>query len=425
MKKVLFVVGSFSFIITCLSFIYEPKDEDWGFFAHKRINRLATTTLPPNLIIFYKKNIEFVTEHATDPDKRRYAVRPEGARHFIDMDHWGKPPFVELPRKFVDAMAQYTEMYVVDNQSDTIKLYEHKDISVRQKSLFIKSAGIKKIFKKDSITFNVFAYRSFVFNHILTNFYEDKPLEIVPDSFAVFLRSQGLSLPFCQNVFGVDKFTDFGIVPYHLQVMQNRLTKAFKEKDAAKILRLSAEIGHYIGDAHVPLHTTENYNGQLTNQVGIHGFWESRLPELFADIEYDFFVGKAAYIENFEEMVWKTVLDSHACLDSVFAIEKNLNQFFPRDQQFCFDDRLGATVRTQCRDYARAYHTRLDGQVEARMRAAILMVGSAWATAWVDAGQPDMSALGVYVETEAEKKAQAELETSKQNGVIKGRSHDD
>ncbi|MBL0103970.1 MAG: hypothetical protein IPP51_09590 [Bacteroidetes bacterium] len=44
------------------------------------------------------------------------------------------------------------------------------------------------------------------------------------------------------------------------------------------ILYYSANIGHYVADAHVPLHCTENYNGQMTGQSGIHGFWESRLP---------------------------------------------------------------------------------------------------------------------------------------------------
>ena len=38
-----------------------------------------------------------------------------------------------------------------------------------------------------------------------------------------------------------------------------KLTKAFQNKDIERILKYSAEIGHYIGDAHVPLHTTENY----------------------------------------------------------------------------------------------------------------------------------------------------------------------
>jgi hypothetical protein len=37
--------------------------------------------------------------------------------------------------------------------------------------------------------------------------------------------------------------------------------------------------------------------GNLTNQVGIHGFWESRLPELFYE-QYDFYVGPATYLPN-------------------------------------------------------------------------------------------------------------------------------
>ena len=36
------------------------------------------------------------------------------------------------------------------------------------------------------------------------------------------------------------------------------------------------------------------------------------------------------------------------------------------------------------------YHEKLNGMVERRMRAAILMVASVWYTAWVDAGQPDL-----------------------------------
>ena len=80
--------------------------------------------------------------------------------------------------------------------------------------------------------------------------------------------------------------------------MLYRLTDAFKEKNQAKILKYSAEIGHYIADAHVPLHASSNHNGQLTDQKGIHGFWESRIPELLADKEWDFFIGKAEYIKN-------------------------------------------------------------------------------------------------------------------------------
>ena len=92
-----------------------------------------------------------------------------------------------------------------------------------------------------------------------------------------------------------------------------------------RILRISAEIGHYIGDAHVPLHTTENYNGQLTGQEGIHAFWESRLPEMFSD-DFDFFVGRATYIANPQSAAWEAVKTSHEAVDSVLNEEKKLSE---------------------------------------------------------------------------------------------------
>src|SRR5690606_36611644 len=118
---------------------------------------------------------------------------------------------------------------------------------------------------------------------------------------------------------------------------------------------------------HVPLHTTKNYNGQLTGQLSIHAFWESRIPELFADAQYDYFVGKAQYIENPDEFFWNIVLSSNALVDSVLLIEKDLSKSFAEDQQFCFDLRGDITIRTQCRAYAEAYHNRMKGMLESRM----------------------------------------------------------
>src|SRR5690606_37925329 len=70
-----------------------------------------------------------------------------------------------------------------------------------------------------------------------------------------------------------------GIVPWQVYFTYQKLVRAFREQDNDAIIRHSADLGHYVSDAHVPLHTTRNYNGQFTGQIGIHAFWESRLPE--------------------------------------------------------------------------------------------------------------------------------------------------
>ena len=183
-----------------LNLICYEKSYGWGFWAHAKINGMAVFTLPPEMIGFYKENFDYITLHATDPDKLRYVDATEAPHHFINLEHYGKYPYAELPHDW--------------------------------------DAAVKK--------------------------------------------------------FSIDTLDKYGVVPWQVQVVLKRLTAAFREGSKYKILKYSSFIGHYIADANVPLHCTINYNGQLTNQNGIHAFWESRIPELFGDT-YDYFVGKSFF----------------------------------------------------------------------------------------------------------------------------------
>lgn len=388
--------------------------ERWGFFGHRRINRMAVFTLPPEMIGFYKKNIEFVTEHAVDPDKRRYAAKHEAVRHYIDIDHWGEYPFPEVPRDWTEALMKFTEVGMATAGGDTLRLERDTVNGKVRATLNYRGEVISAPYAT--------AYRDFFGRHIKPQYYEDNWAIDCDTLGGLFGLAPG-SLD-CLSAYAVDHFSGYGIVPYHLLQMQYRLTEAFRQKDLGLILRLSAEMGHYIADAHVPLHTTENYNGQLTGQEGIHAFWESRLPELFADETYDFFVGRAEYIDDPQEFFWEAVLASHRLLDSVLLVEKSLSAEFPEDKQYCYEERLGLTIRTQCRDYAAAYHRRLSGMVEERMRASVHAVGSSWYTAWVDAGQPLLPAFGRYEPTVAERQEWEELQRQAQGGEAKGRAHE-
>lgn len=271
----------------------------WGFFGHQRINYLSVFMLPPEMMVLYKKNIVFLSEHAVDPDKRRYAVKDEGPRHYIDIDKYGTYPYPELPRKWDDAVAK----------------------------------------------------------------------------------------------FGEDSVKENGIVPWHVQTMLYRLTEAFKAKDFSRIMKNSAEIGHYISDAHVPLHASSNHNGQYSNQKGIHGFWESRVPELLADKSFDFFIGKAQYIKNPGEFIWERVLQSAAAADTVLRVEKELTAQFSEDQKYSFEERNGVVIRQYSTAFTTAFDAALSGMVERRMRQSIQATASFWYTAWINAGQPDLKGM--------------------------------
>ncbi|MBX9852354.1 MAG: hypothetical protein K2X86_11435 [Cytophagaceae bacterium] len=270
----------------------------WGFFAHEHINRLAVFTLPAEMAGFYKEHLEFITEAAVLPDKRRYVVKNEGPRHFIDLDIYEDSSGITLPQDWKRAVEKY----------------------------------------------------------------------------------------------GEDSLMKHGVLPWHLYLMKYELTQAFKNKNPDAILKLSAEIGHYLGDAHVPLHTCSNYNGQFTNQHGIHGLWESRLPELYFE-SFDFFVGPAMYISNTREEFWSVVFRSQTMVDSVLKFEKSLSEEFSSDLKYSFEERGGTMVRTYSKDFCNTYHLMLAGQVERQMRASVKMIGNIWYTCWVDAGQPDLKDL--------------------------------
>jgi hypothetical protein len=357
------------------------KVDMWGFFGHRLINRMAVFTLPPELFGFYKKHIEYMTEHAVDPDKRRYATRHEGPRHFIDIDKWDKIPFSNVPRDFEEAIIKHCRIRLISGRDS---LYFDKLITGDSVMLTMNYMGGIRL----SVDYPTFVkYWKKVIKPL---YYEDEWRLSGYDFDELFGTTY-----FQKNKVDIlieDHFSEQGIVPYQIEMHLTKLTYAFEKKDLQSILRLSAEFGHYIADAHVPLHTTENYNGQLTNQVGIHAFWESAIPEMFAEKEFDFFVGKAEYIENPKDYIWQIITKAHSHLDSVLAIELRLSKTFDSDKQFCYDERLGRTVRMQCREYVEAYMRAMGNMVEEQMRSSIIAVGSLIYTAWVNAGQPVLDA---------------------------------
>lgn len=392
-------------ILFIFSFTYPVCDDVWGFYGHRLINRMAVFTLPPELIGFYKENIDYITEHSVDPDKRRYATRHEGVRHYIDIDHWDKIPFSNVPRDFEEAIIKHCRVKLIFGV-DTV----YFDKLIAKDSIFLTTSFLNGI--KLGIDYPTFVE---YWKKVIKPFYYEDEWRLSGYDLDELFNTSYFQLNKI-DVLIEDHFSEHGIVPYHLEATLAKLTKAFENKDKTNILRISAEFGHYISDAHVPLHTTINYNGQLTDQVGIHAFWESRVPELFAEKEYDFFVGKADYIENPNEYVWNIIIKAHSYLDSVLLVEKRLSLTFDSDKQFCYDERLGQTIRIQCPEYASAYTKALGSMVEDQMRSSIHAVGSLIYTAWVNAGQPALE--------ENEPKLQIQEEVIIPDTKVKARPHD-
>ncbi|HEY4323134.1 MAG TPA: zinc dependent phospholipase C family protein [Mucilaginibacter sp.] len=192
--------------------------------------------------------------------------------------------------------------------------------------------------------------------------------------------------------YSADTLDKYGTLPWTIQYSYYKLVRAFKDHDTVAILNHSANLGHYLADAHVPLHLTQNYDGQQTNQAGIHALWESRIPALFSD-HYNFYVGKARYIENPLAEAFKICRSSFKEVDTVLRFERILAKSFSSSKKYELVKHGTKTVKDYSASYAAAYQKMLNGMVQRRMRSAILAIGSYWYSAWVDAGQPDLDKL--------------------------------
>ena len=301
----------------------------WGFFGHEKVNRMAVFTLPPEMIGFYKKNLEYITKASVNPDRRRYSVKEEAPRHYIDVEDYGDSALDRLPKYWRDAVI----------------------------------------------------------------------------------------------LIGEDTLYSRGIVPWHIVTMFHRLRESFQLNSPDEILRNSAELGHYVADANVPLHTTSNHNGQQSGQIGIHAFWESRLPELFSD-QYNFFTGRASYIADPQQAAWEAVRHAHALLDSVLNAERLLTASHG-SAKFNYETKGKQTVRVYSIMFSRLYHEQLANMVERQLCASIKLTGDLWYTAWVDAGQPDLNRLIHYRPTEAELKLRKEELVKWKEKNFGAREHDE
>jgi hypothetical protein len=184
-----------------------------------------------------------------------------------------------------------------------------------------------------------------------------------------------------------DSLVKHGIVPWHIPVLYEQLKYALVRKDTIKIIKLSAEMGHYIGDLHVPLHTTSNYDGQKTGQTGLHAFWESRIPELLNEALEEW-VGPATFVSNVPKSAWDWALESHNEVKILIDKEAKLNASFKQSKKYTFEKKGNVLQKNYSVEYSKKYHQVLDHQIENRFQSAYKHVGDIWYSAWIEAGQP-------------------------------------
>lgn len=187
-----------------------------------------------------------------------------------------------------------------------------------------------------------------------------------------------------------DTLLTYGYVPYYVIIMKERLVNAFKMLNKDSILFYANDLAHYIGDANVPLHTSVNYDGQLTDQKGIHSLWESMIPEMEINSYNLRSKHKAKYLDNPQEAIWIAIRRASALVPEMFRLETEVSKNFTANTKYRIQQRRGKEVRSYTSEFAKAYSAALKSSINEQLIHSADLIADFWYTAWVDAGKPNL-----------------------------------
>ena len=206
------------------------------------------------------------------------------------------------------------------------------------------------------------------------------------DPYGEFLFSS-LDLDYEQLVdrFGKEKVEKNGRILWAAQRTFDQLVEAFQRQDLEQILLYSADLSHYVGDLHQPFHTTENFNGQFTGQLGIHSRFESDLVNLYLErVPFS----KAAPTDLGPVMghLHDVAVESYQWVDNILLADGRVVSELEVDRkQYLEKANKGKKYPDQ---YFKRMFDEVGGILEDRLNQAAYRVGSLWWMAWEKAGHP-------------------------------------
>ena len=183
--------------------------------------------------------------------------------------------------------------------------------------------------------------------------------------------------------YGKESVDRWGIVPWAAEEVFLRLVEAFRQGERERILSLSADLSHYVADLHQPLHTTRNYDGQLTGQRGIHARFETKLLDRHLD-EIRFVKEGPGDLGPVLPALHRFVRESFGQVEALLKADRQAVDELPAELK----DLLG-----DADEYPDAYYeamfSSLGPMLEERLNLASQRLASLWWMAWREAGEPE------------------------------------
>lgn len=173
--------------------------------------------------------------------------------------------------------------------------------------------------------------------------------------------------------YGLGHITRNGVLPWQIGEYSLKLTNAFRAHDWKQVQRDSAALAFYVADAHDPLHTTQNYDGQLTGQTGLEMRYGTELVERYSHF-FMFRPDSASKVTDPTERAFQMVLESHSWVDQIILADL-----------VALDGLPGYTD-----EYFDSFYSRVGSIAMKEISEAAHDIGSYWYSAWLNAGSPEL-----------------------------------
>ncbi|MFY9152390.1 MAG: hypothetical protein WAO52_10265 [Prolixibacteraceae bacterium] len=121
--------------------------------------------------------------------------------------------------------------------------------------------------------------------------------------------------------YGRDMVKKSGTLPWSTDSAYRALVYNFRIKNWDQAALSAANLGHYVADGYMPLHGTANYDGQLTNQIGVHSRYEETMIDLNID-KIRICISEIEKINSTQEYIFKYLYSNYSYIDSLLIADK-------------------------------------------------------------------------------------------------------
>ncbi len=196
------------------------------------------------------------------------------------------------------------------------------------------------------------------------------------DNYSDFMSNGSIEQNFdlAKTKYGSAVVMDNGILPWATKASFDSLRNCLQRHNFTKAQVFAADLGHYVADGHMPLHITNNYNGQLTGNTGIHLRYESTM--IGAKISQIIYTGEdATEISNVSQYIFDYIYANNKLCDSVFIADTKAKSLSGGSYNTTYTNALWDQTKTFTIPlFKRASHT----------------LASLIYTAWLQAGSPSL-----------------------------------